>query len=105
MSATLPRYQRLLCEGGAIVLAIMDSKLVDGYVVEDWCGLEGNRVEMVCHDRNWMDSELNAAGFINTEIVPVRSAHYEAMPRIQENGINLYIVTATKPMTDTIGTR
>ncbi|HCA39686.1 MAG: hypothetical protein CMJ63_03405 [Planctomycetaceae bacterium] len=94
VAAALKRYHRLLRPGGVIVLQMMDSQKVDSYVVEDWCGLDGNRIEMVCHDRNWMADSIESAGFHDIEIGSIRSAYYEAIPRIQENGINLYVATA-----------
>lgn len=94
VSDALVCYRRLLCPGGALVLLLMDSRLVDGYVVEDWGGLAGNHVEMLCHDRAWMEGALQSAKFHEMQVIPLSSAHYEAMPRVWEHGIELYMVTA-----------
>ncbi|MCH2162818.1 MAG: class I SAM-dependent methyltransferase, partial [Phycisphaerales bacterium] len=93
VASALHHYRSLLREDGAIVLWIMDSQQVHGYVVEEWCGVKDNRVEMICHDRNWVKRALQGAGFAEIEIIPVSSEYYEAIPRIRENAIDLYIAT------------
>ena len=95
-SSSLHRYNKLLGNGGAIGLWLMDSMMVESYVVEDWSGVEENRVKMICHDRDRIDTELKTAGFEGIEMIPLHSPYYEAMPRIQENAASLYFATGIK---------
>ena len=92
----LRKYYEILEPGGCIFFSHGDSEQVDGYVVEDWGGVDGNAEEMVCYHRDALKRELEEAGFQETCITPIACPHYEEMPRLKKIGIRMYAISARK---------
>ena len=91
------RYSELLRSSGCIFLAQGDSEIVDGYVVEDWGGIAGNVVEIVCHHRDRIKTELENAGFEEICITALPCPIYDEMPRLKKIGVRMYAISAKKP--------
>ena len=83
---------------GLLLIWLMDSPSVSSYRVEDWGGVAGNSIEMICHDRVRMHDQLGNAGFIDMEVMGVESDYYAAIPRIRNNNIQQYLVQARLPL-------
>jgi SAM-dependent methyltransferase len=98
ISNVVRRYFEILRPSGCIFLSQGDSELVDSYVVEDWGGIEGNIIEIVCHHRNAMKTELEDAGFEEICITAIPCPIYDEMPRLKKVGVRMYAISAKKPI-------
>lgn len=97
VGSTLRNHARLLSPGGVFLAWLSDSEKVDGYTVQEWGGCRNNPVSIVCHKRDLLHSHLEAAGFEDIQIISEHSDYYEAMPRIKEHGIQLYVAKGIMP--------
>lgn len=97
ISDVIARYFKILKSEGSILVALADSDKVDGYTVEDWCGLKDNKVHMYCHNREQLRGAFEDAGFDDVHIHPLQSPFYDEMPRLQQYDIQLYAMNAYKP--------
>ena len=93
----LASIRSCLAPDGLLLIWLVDSPSVPSYRVEDWGGVEGNRVEMICHDRVRMYDQIAAAGFVDIEVTGFESDFYAAIPRIRDNNIQQYLVQARLP--------
>ena len=93
----LGNYLDILQTGGSLFLCQGDSEQVDGYVVDDWGGIEGNKVEIFCHHRDVLKTSLEEVGFDEIQVTHIDCPFYEEMPRLKKNGIRMYAITAKKP--------
>ena len=97
VASTVRRYAQLLSPGGVFLAWLSDSEKVDGYTVQEWGGCPDNPVSIVCHNRDFLHSHLEAAGFEDVQIISEHSDYYNGIPRIQEHGIQLYVAKGIMP--------
>ena len=101
-SANIPdvmrRYIEILRPGGCLFLSQGDSEIVDSYIVEDWGGVAGNIIEIACHHRNTMKTELENVGFEEVCVTAIPCPFYDEMPRLMKVGVHLYAISARKPI-------
>ena len=92
----ITKYYDIVNPSGSMLFTLADSEKVDGYTVEDWCGVDGNRIHMYCHNRNTLKTAFEDSGFDKVTVHPLQSPYYDEMPRLQDYEIKLYAINATK---------
>mgnify|MGYP001214106185 CR=1 FL=1 len=92
----ITKYYDIVNRSGSMLFTLGDSEKVDGYTVEDWCGVDGNRIHMYCHNRNTLKTAFKDSGFDKVTVHPLQSPYYDEMPRLQDYEIKLYAINATK---------